>query len=343
MTPSDSRNTSEAGAGGAHERAAAEGAGRSAQRPAGALLNPRTLPGDLRRAKAGTLLGLPLRYLDETTSTNDQAMEWAGIGASEGSMVIAAAQTSGRGRQGRHWLSAPGSGLWFSLVLRPGLAYPASGMLPLAAGFGVVAALRRLGLPAALKWPNDALVRGRKAAGVLVEGKTEDGLLATAIVGIGVNWRIPDDPEIASRATGLEAEFAALAAPADAATAGRPPDATPAVPPPDATPAGDAPGGAIPGRPDPASVLAAILDGVERAYLLLKAAGPNPFIAAWPRFSAHFGRLASVSYLEAQTTEEVLTGAIHPDGTLEVVTPGGGKKRIASGEVGLWLGTNPQT
>lgn len=127
-------------------------------------------------------------YLKETTSTNDVAKELARAGLPEIGLIVADRQTLGRGRQGRRWVSESGNGLWFSLVLRPRLAFADSGLLAIASALAVDAAVRReFSLKGVtLKWPNDVMVRGRKLAGILVEaggGRQMDW----AVVGIGIN------------------------------------------------------------------------------------------------------------------------------------------------------------
>ena len=106
-------------------------------------------------------------------------------------MVVADEQTAGRGRQGREWVSAPGAGLWCSVLVRMP-ADEGSGLLPLLAGVAVVEAVRRHGVTAALKWPNDVVVDAlaldggpgpRKLAGVLGESDGADAV----VLGIGVN------------------------------------------------------------------------------------------------------------------------------------------------------------
>lgn len=137
-------------------------------------------------------LGTPRLHLRETTSTNDRARELAGRGAPHGTLVTAGGQTAGRGRQGRVWTAPPGRALLCSLVLRT-----FGELLSLAAG---VAVAEVAGPTAAIKWPNDVLVDGRKVAGILVEGRPQE---AWAVLGIGVNVAVAleDFPvELRSRA-----------------------------------------------------------------------------------------------------------------------------------------------
>jgi BirA family biotin operon repressor/biotin-[acetyl-CoA-carboxylase] ligase len=128
-------------------------------------------------------------------STNERARALAGAGAPHGTLVTAAAQTAGRGRQGRTWSAPPGRALLCSVVVRSPRR-----LLPLAAG---VAVASLVGERARLKWPNDVLVDGRKVAGILVEGRPQEHW---AVVGIGVNVAVRAQdlpPQLRDRAGSL--------------------------------------------------------------------------------------------------------------------------------------------
>jgi BirA family biotin operon repressor/biotin-[acetyl-CoA-carboxylase] ligase len=140
-------------------------------------------------------LGRPRLHLRTTTSTNDRARELAEAGAPHGTLVTAAEQSAGRGRQGRAWSAPPGRALLCSLVIRR-----PHELLSLAAG---VAVAETVGPQAAIKWPNDILVEGRKVAGILAEGRPQEGW---AVVGIGVNVAVRAEdlpPELLDRAGSL--------------------------------------------------------------------------------------------------------------------------------------------
>jgi BirA family transcriptional regulator, biotin operon repressor / biotin---[acetyl-CoA-carboxylase] ligase len=127
-------------------------------------------------------LGHPRLHLRETTSTNDHARALAAAGAPVGTIVTTGLQTAGRGRQGRIWTTPPGRALLLSVVVPSG-----DPLLPLRAGLAVA----DLAGPAArVKWPNDVLVDGRKVAGILVEGRPQEGW---AVVGMGVNVALRDE------------------------------------------------------------------------------------------------------------------------------------------------------
>jgi BirA family biotin operon repressor/biotin-[acetyl-CoA-carboxylase] ligase len=145
-----------------------------------------------------TVLGTPRLHLRATTSTNDRARELAAAGAPHGTLVTAAAQSAGRGRQGRTWSAPPGRALLMSLVLRG-----APPLLPLA---GAVAVAEAAGDAARIKWPNDVLLDGRKLAGILAEARPQEGW---AVLGIGVNVAVrPGDlpPELRDTAATLGLE-----------------------------------------------------------------------------------------------------------------------------------------
>ena len=143
-------------------------------------------------------LGTPRLHRRRTTSTNELARELAAAGAPHGTLVTASEQTAGRGRQGRVWSAPPGRALLCSIVLRD-----PPRLLPLAAGAAVA---EIVGDNAQIKWPNDVLVAGRKVAGILVEGRPQEGW---AVLGIGVNVALrPDDfpAELRGSAAGLGLE-----------------------------------------------------------------------------------------------------------------------------------------
>lgn len=130
-----------------------------------------------------------VHYFGETDSTNDQARLLLEAGAPDGTLVAADAQTAGRGRLGRKWVTTPGAALAFSLALRPSPAEQAhlAFFAPLA-GLAVCLALQKdYGLPAEVKWPNDVLLNRRKLCGVLVEASWLGSRLQGVVLGIGIN------------------------------------------------------------------------------------------------------------------------------------------------------------
>lgn len=121
-------------------------------------------------------------------------MRLAREGALAGECVVAEEQTAGRGRAGHSWASPPGTGLYFSVVLRPRVAPERLPLATLACGVAVADAIRAAtGLDAGLKWPNDVLVGLRKCAGILCEAELGGPGGAFVVAGVGVNVNTPAD------------------------------------------------------------------------------------------------------------------------------------------------------
>lgn len=138
-------------------------------------------------------LDLPLVQLyDEVASTMDVGATLGDHKAPAGSLVIATAQSAGRGRGRRRWASPPGKGLWLTLLERPN-DVTAFAVLPLRIGIRVAEVLERWTTgPIQLKWPNDLYVAGEKLGGVLLEARWRDQRLDWVAIGIGINFAAPD-------------------------------------------------------------------------------------------------------------------------------------------------------
>ena len=139
------------------------------------------------------MIGTPRVHHRLTDSTNERAKLLAAGGAPHGTLVTADEQAAGRGRQGRQWTAPAGSAVLMSLVLRE-----FDELLPLTAAVAVCEALPG---DAAVKWPNDVWIDRRKVAGILVEGRPQEGW---AVLGVGLNVSTTEfPPEIAETATSL--------------------------------------------------------------------------------------------------------------------------------------------
>jgi BirA family biotin operon repressor/biotin-[acetyl-CoA-carboxylase] ligase len=242
----------------------------------------------------------------ELDSTMDRLARLAEDGAPEGATVIADRQTAGRGRLGRSWQAAPGQALMLSVLLRPppALQDPERlAQLPMALALGVLAALRsRLPDPAmaALKWPNDLLLAGRKAAGMLTElAWNQDG--PRVIVGVGLNLRqraFPGLPDATSLALALQA--------ADA-------DEDPRL-----------------HRGDLAAELLR-----AAAAELARLAGGEALTPRWAAELATLGRRVTVRGLRDGPALEGLAEGVTADGALLLRTEDGVLRRLRAGDVSL--------
>lgn len=162
--------------------------------------------------QTGELGHHPVHFFLCTGSTNDLAMALCNTGAPDATLVVADSQSAGRGRlAGRTWHSPPGTGLYFSLILRPRLAPHDLPKLTLAAGLALCRALEsHTHCQPGLKWPNDLFLRGKKCGGILSETQAVAGAGQTAVViGIGLNVNTPAaafPDELKAKATSLLAE-----------------------------------------------------------------------------------------------------------------------------------------
>jgi BirA family biotin operon repressor/biotin-[acetyl-CoA-carboxylase] ligase len=250
----------------------------------------------LRRVCAAARFGRDIRYFESVASTNTVARQLAIDGAGEGTAVIAEAQSQGRGRLGRTWASPPYRNLYLSLILRPPLPIAAAPQVGLVAGLAVAETACEWAGAAAIKWPNDVLVRGRKAAGILTEMEAADGRVRFVVLGIGVNLNsLPEDfpPDLRDKAIGL---CTAAGAPVDRAR-----------------------------------FTARLLLQLEQRYDFFLRQGFAVIRPLWEGFSCLTGRRVQI-----EGGEEPCTGVVSGldgDGALRLRQPGGKETRVVAGNV----------
>jgi BirA family transcriptional regulator, biotin operon repressor / biotin---[acetyl-CoA-carboxylase] ligase len=226
-------------------------------------------------------------------STSDRLKALARGGAPEWTVVLADAQTGGRGREGRTWVS-PAGGLYLSVLLRP--RFEKVGLLPLAAGVAVAEAADELGVRTELKWPNDVLASGRKLAGILSEAASGPAGVEWVVLGIGVNVAL-DDASVPSGMRGAVTSLAAEGAPG------------------------------VPVR----VVAAAVLARLAACYDALKS-GPGAMLTAWrSRAASWWGSLVEVRAGETPLRGRLLE--VDEQGALVLELEGGERRRLLSGEV----------
>lgn len=257
----------------------------------------RLLPAEIERHFRRRLLAGDIVHRDLVDSTNRLAIELARGGAVEGTAVVAERQTAGRGRLGRTWESPPGTNLYLSVVLRPALSPLEVPRLTLAAAVAVVDAIgSTTGLRAGIKWPNDVLLEGRKACGILTELEAEAERVRFVVVGIGVNLNALEEDfptELRAKATSL------------AIVLGRPVD-----------------------RAAFAGTLLGALDDVYGEMLR------GGFAALRPRYEAHHALVGRRVTIEGGPACDGYVRGVDDEGALLVETDAG-PRRILSGEVTL--------
>jgi BirA family biotin operon repressor/biotin-[acetyl-CoA-carboxylase] ligase len=251
----------------------------------------------LSRLGAVRVIGRDIRVFQETTSTNDVVEKLARDGVKEGVVVFSESQTRGRGRLGRKWVSPRGRGLWFSVLLRPAFRPEAVTQLTIAAATALCRGIQRVaGVGPDVKWPNDVLIRGRKAAGVLTELSAELDKVKSVILGIGVdvNQMAADFPvELRKIATSLRIEA---------------------------------------GRPLDRAELAAVLMGeLDRDYARIHAGQFEAVADEWERRCTTLGCQLVIDMGGRQVRGRV--ESLDPDGALLVRTEHGHLERIMGGDV----------
>ncbi len=136
-------------------------------------------------------------WVESVNSTNSLAWELMAVGAEP--IAIAGSQTAGRGQWGRQWRS-PTGGLYLSVGVALNLELEQAALLTMATGWGLARALRMLpagmsgtdqGIPVQIKWLNDLVLQGRKLGGILTETRIQQGRIAKAVIGVGLNWANP--------------------------------------------------------------------------------------------------------------------------------------------------------
>lgn len=155
-----------------------------------------------------SIIGEPLLKLDSVNSTNNYASTLLAKGtAKEGTVILSAYQTSGKGQGSNTWISSAGKNLLFSIILLPRLL-PAEKQffLSMSISWGIAGFLETLVSKVGIKWPNDILIDNKKIAGVLIENTVSGMNLNTSVVGIGLNVNQEIFPEGLINATSLKQE-----------------------------------------------------------------------------------------------------------------------------------------
>src|SRR6516162_5370381 len=153
-----------------------------------AEVSDRLIADELQTRSARATIGTQIIVLQQTSSTNDAILQVATTNSNEGLVLFAEHQTAGRGQRGNRWESAAGKGLWFSILLRPGIQLSDSGRLRIWVIEAISDVIRtNFDLQPPIKLPNDVKLKGRKVSGVLVEMRAQDKAPHLAVVGMGIN------------------------------------------------------------------------------------------------------------------------------------------------------------
>ena len=255
------------------------------------------LASDIQADLGTALVGREVRCEQEIASTNQQMLQLAADGAPEGLVLIAEAQSSGRGRMGRRWESPAGVNLYCSILLKPQIAPQQAPQLTFLSAVATAETLRDLcGLDARVKWPNDILVGGCKIAGLLNELSAETEQIHALVLGIGLNINMSAEQfptELRYPATSVLIEK---------------------------------------GAPQPRLPLARhLLQRIDALYAEFLAEGFAPLRRRWETLFDLLDRQVEVD-LGQQQLSGVVVG-LEPDGALRLSLPDGRIERILAGDV----------
>ncbi len=236
---------------------------------------------------------------EELDSTNLEARRLILQGHGQGTVIVAERQTAGRGRLGRPWESPSGTGIWFSVILEPGVSLQQTSSYSFVMAVAVAEGIRQAtGLEAQVKWPNDVLLQGKKVCGILLELVAEMSQVHQLIAGIGINanQQLTDFPEeVRQKAISL------------AVAAGHPVQRT--------------------------SVLCAVLQKIEENCVLLEQQGFDAIREKWLSLSCVIGKEVQI----VRQGDAILTGTavgLGSDGSLQVQTAQG-IEQVVAGDVSL--------
>lgn len=253
------------------------------------------LPGEVERHYEGADPGFRLHFSREIDSTQNRAKFYADRSSPEFTVVVADRQSAARGRLGREWSAGPG-GIWFSMILRPRISPDKAPQLTLLASLSLCRALKGLyKLDVSIKWPNDVMAGGRKAAGILTEMSAETDKVSWVVVGVGINANNELPSFLRDTAVTLR----------------------------------EASGSEI-NRPE---LLARFLEEFAADYALFLRSGFKPFRADYNRNSAVAGR--DVTVFTPDGNVEGRAAGADADGRLAVRTKQGRTVKVIAGDVSL--------
>jgi BirA family biotin operon repressor/biotin-[acetyl-CoA-carboxylase] ligase len=241
------------------------------------------------------LKGIRVVLLDKTSSTNELAMDLAVMGYPEGSVIIADAQTEGKGRLGRKWFSPKGVNIYMSVILKPSIPPKDAAVLTLISAVSCAHAVRRLtGADVRIKWPNDLMVSGKKLGGILLEMRSELDRILFAVAGIGINVNMERfKDEISQSATSIFIETGK--------------------------------------RHSRTALIVEILKEMNRWLKTLDKTGKASILNEWRRLSSTLGR--NVMVVSGSETIKGVAEDIDEEGRLVIKTKDGSFKHISSGDV----------
>lgn len=253
----------------------------------------RLYPQEIRFALRAHTIGKEIVYYDIVDSTNTAAYHLAKKGAPEGMVILAEAQTKGKGRLSRNWASPKQKGIYMSVILRPELTPFQAPKITLLAAVSAALAIRDYsGVPALIKWPNDILANGKKIGGILTEMEAEPDTVKFLILGIGINVNARAS-ELPKGASSIFEETG--------------------------------------NKTSRVELVRAVLERLDENYTLFKREGFSPIKKEWRNLSATLGRRVRVTCMDKKVEGEATD--IDSDGGLKIRLDNGFYEKVMAGDV----------
>ena len=255
------------------------------------------LPQEIQSRINTAVIGKEMVHFDDIPSSNEKAKELAIKGAPSGTVVIAEAQSTGKGRLSRGWFSPARKGIWFSVILRPDFLPREAPKCTLMAAVAIAEAMRNMGFDVGIKWPNDILAGGKKLVGILTEMNAEVERIHYVVIGCGVNVNLSseDFPEDVS---GIATSLSILKG----------------------------------GKVERGELFAKILEALDGLYRGVEKEGFGNVMEKWRRFSVTLGW--EVNVIGVKETFAGIAADIDEDGALLIDTPEG-RRRVLAGDVSV--------
>jgi len=237
--------------------------------------------------------GRKIFYYDTLASTIDMAMDLGVKGAASGTLVLAEAQTKGKGRLGRDWFSPKYKGLYMSLILRPDMLPTQAPVLTLLAAVSICDALKSsTGVTSQIKWPNDILVNNKKVCGILTQVVAETDRIDFVVISAGINVN-NDKKSLLASATSLKEQKKE--------------------------------------EVNRVSLLQGVLQELEANYLFLEKKGSSQILEKWRHHNTTLGRRVKVYCQHEHIEGEALD--IDTDGGLLIRKDNGINEKVMAGDV----------
>jgi len=243
------------------------------------------LPWEITSGLKTKKIGKKAYYFDSIDSTQNQALKMSEDSASDGTIIIAAKQTGGKGRSGRRWIS-PKGGIWFSIILQPKFDISITTLFPIASSLALCYAIEKTyKIKPELKWPNDLTIKGKKVAGMLVDVSLESNKIGNLVLGVGINFDV-DAKQIEKILKGTP-NFYGVASLSEQKKKVR-----------------------------PKILVQAFLVELEKIYELLNTKQTKKIISEWTKRSTTIGRKVEINTVDGKIKGEAIK--IQDDGTLVI-------------------------